>query len=92
VEPSSTRAGIYVAMTRGRDRNLAWIVDPTGRADPAEALAAAIARPPNAHSAHAVAARLGGDPPATEDGAAQRMAMRLGQLAAEQRPAPVLRR
>ncbi len=29
VEPSSTRAGIYVAMTRGRGRNVAWIVDRT---------------------------------------------------------------
>jgi len=46
VEPSSTRAGIYVAMTRGRDRNLALLVDRTGMADPEEVLAAAIARPP----------------------------------------------
>lgn len=92
VEPSSTRAGIYVAMTRGRDRNLAWIVDGTGLADPEEALAAAIARPPNAHSAHAVAARLGGGPAVVEDDTARRMARRLEQLGAEQRPTPVLRR
>jgi len=92
VELSSTRAGIYLAMTRGRDRNLAWIVDRTGLADLEEALAAAIARPPNAHSAHAVAARLGGGPPAVEDDMAQRMARRLDRLAAERRPAPVLRR
>ncbi len=26
IEPSSTRAGVYVAMTRGRERNMAWIV------------------------------------------------------------------
>ena len=37
VEPASTRAGIYVAMTRGRDRNVAWIVDATGLADPEDA-------------------------------------------------------
>jgi hypothetical protein len=30
VEPSGTRAGIYVGMTRGRDRNVAWVVDRTG--------------------------------------------------------------
>ncbi len=60
VEPSSTRAGIYVAMTRGRGRNVAWIVDRTGLADAEEALAAAIARPADALSAHAVVARLGG--------------------------------
>jgi conjugative relaxase-like TrwC/TraI family protein len=58
IEPSATRAGIYVAMTRGRRTNLAWIADPTGRADPAEALARAIARPPNAATAHATRDRL----------------------------------
>ncbi len=51
VEPSSTRAGIYVAMTRGRGRNAAWIVDRTRLADAEEILAAAIARPANALSA-----------------------------------------
>ncbi len=73
IEPSSTRAGVYVAMTRGRERNMAWIVDRTGLADAEEALAAAIAQPANALSAHAVAARLGGTPPApvvAEDDAA----------------------
>jgi len=59
-------------MTRGRDRNLAWIVDRTGLADPKEALAAAIARPPNAHTAHAVAVRLGGGPAAIEHDTARR--------------------
>ena len=58
VEPSATRAGIYVAMTRGRLGNFAWIPDPTGRADPADALAEAIARPPNASTAHATRDRL----------------------------------
>ncbi len=58
IEPSATRAGIYVAMTRGRRGNFAWIPDPTGRADPADALAQAIARPPNASTAHATRDRL----------------------------------
>ncbi|MBW3547789.1 MAG: relaxase domain-containing protein [Actinobacteria bacterium] len=53
VEPSATRAGIYVAMTRGRHGNFAWILDPTGRADAGEAFDEAIARPANAATAHA---------------------------------------
>ncbi len=93
VEPSSTRAGVYVAMTRGRDRNLAWVVDRTGLADAEEALAATIARPPNALTAHAMAARLGGPPPerALEEDAARRMARRLDRLAVA-RPARSLSR
>lgn len=59
VEPSSTRSGVYVGMTRGRGRNLGLVVDPTGMADPEEAFAAVIARPPNATTALAVAERLG---------------------------------
>ncbi|HET7488685.1 MAG TPA: hypothetical protein VFJ85_12205 [Acidimicrobiales bacterium] len=64
VEPSSTRNGIYVAMTRGRGRNVAWVLDRSGLADAEEALAAAVARPANALSAHAIAARLGAPVPA----------------------------
>ncbi len=83
VEPSSSRAGIYVGMTRGRGHNLAWVVDPTGLADAEEAFASAIARPANALTAHSVRARLGGEvpEPALED-PAQRMARRLDQLQA----------
>jgi ATP-dependent exoDNAse (exonuclease V) alpha subunit len=83
VEPSSSRAGIYVGMTRGRGHNLAWVVDRSGLADGEEALAAAIARPANALTAHAVRAQLRGpapEPP-VED-AAQRMARRLDRLQA----------
>jgi conjugative relaxase-like TrwC/TraI family protein len=58
IEPSSSRAGIYVGMTRGRDRNVAWLVDPTGLEEPEEAFAAAIARPANGLSAHAVREQL----------------------------------
>ncbi len=87
VEPSSTRAGIYVAMTRGRGRNVAWIVDRTALTEAEEALAAAIARPANALSAHAVAARRGGEvpPEAVQEDHARRMTRRLDQLATESR-------
>jgi conjugative relaxase-like TrwC/TraI family protein len=68
VEPGSSRAGIYVGMTRGRRHNRALILDPTGLADPQETFAAAIARPANALTAHAVREQLyraaGLDPPA----------------------------
>ena len=58
VEPASTRAGIYVAMTRGRGRNLAWMLDRSGLEDAEEAFAAAVAKPPNATTAHAMRDRL----------------------------------
>lgn len=58
IEPSSSRAGIYVGMTRGRNRNVAWLVDPTGLEESEEAFAAAIARPANGLTAHAVREQL----------------------------------
>lgn len=61
VEPSSTRAGVYVGMTRGRGRNIALVVDPTGLDDAEDAFAAMIARPANARTALAVRARLAGE-------------------------------
>ena len=92
VEHSATRAGIYVAMTRGRHGNFAWIPDPTGRADAAEAFGEAIARPANAATAHATRDRLHRQavlepptrrpvPPAYTD-PAQQMRARLGALPA----------
>jgi ATP-dependent exoDNAse (exonuclease V) alpha subunit len=70
VEPGSSRAGIYVGMTRGRHHNRALVLDPTGLADPQEAFVAAIARPANALTAHAARDQLyraaGLDPPALE--------------------------
>ena len=45
-------------MTRGRGKNIAIILDPTGTADPEEALAEAIAKVPNALTAHAYRDRL----------------------------------
>ena len=96
IEPASTRAGIYVAMTRGRGRNVALIVDRTGSADAEVCFAAAIARPPNAGTAHAVRDRLyraaGVAPPEpvlpalTDDDAARRMAEHLSRLPVRRPP------
>ncbi len=58
IEPGSSRAGIYVGMTRGRGHNSALVVDTTGTADPTDALARAIVRPANATTAHALRDRL----------------------------------
>jgi ATP-dependent exoDNAse (exonuclease V) alpha subunit len=70
VEPGSSRAGIYVGMTRGRRHNRALVLDPTGLADPQDSFGAAIARPANALTAHAVRDQLyravGLEPPAAE--------------------------
>ncbi|MDP9070486.1 MAG: hypothetical protein M3N68_04235 [Actinomycetota bacterium] len=45
VERSTSRAGLYVGMTRGRERNVAWVLDATGTDDPAETLSSIVARP-----------------------------------------------
>jgi conjugative relaxase-like TrwC/TraI family protein len=70
IEPGSSRAGIYVGMTRGRRHNRALVLDPMGLADPQDAFSAAIARPANALTAHAVRDQLyraaGLEPPAAE--------------------------
>ena len=58
VEPGSTRAGVYVGMTRGRHRNVAWMLDESGLADPAEVLVAVLQRPANAVTALAARDRL----------------------------------
>jgi hypothetical protein len=103
VEAASTRAGIYVAMTRGRDKNAAWVLDLTGLEDAEEVFAAAIARSPNALTAHAVRDRLhrvAGVAPSTiaEEGSplsedpARRTADRLQQFDGLHREAPRLRR
>lgn len=102
IEPSSTRAGIYVAMTRGRHGNFAWIPDPTGRTDPAQALAEAITRPPNASTAHATRDRLhrqaGLEPPGVDavpalpGDPAERMRARLDALTAASAPGRLLGR
>lgn len=58
VERTTSRAGLYVGMTRGRERNVAWVVDDAGTEDPAETLGSIVARPANALTAHAVRDRL----------------------------------
>ena len=103
VEPASSRAGIYVAMTRGRGRNVAWALYRTGLEDAEEAFATAIARPPYARTAHAVREQLyraaGARPPAVEtppetlsEDPARRMAERLKQLPAHRPPVQRLSR
>jgi conjugative relaxase-like TrwC/TraI family protein len=58
LEPGTYRSHAYVAMTRGRTANHAWVPDPTGTTDPAEQLAQIIARTPNHESALATHRRL----------------------------------
>ena len=58
IEPGTSRSHLYVAMTRGRAANHAWIPDPTGTLDPAEALAEVASRAPSRVSALAMHAQL----------------------------------
>ncbi|MCU1497834.1 MAG: conjugal transfer protein (TraA-like protein) [Acidimicrobiales bacterium] len=58
VEPGTNRSHLYVAMTRGRAANHAWIPDPTGTLDPTDALSEVTARTPNHASALATHAQL----------------------------------
>ncbi len=82
IEPTSTRSGIYVGLTRGRAYNIAWILDPTGHDDPTDALSAAVARPANAPTAHAGRDQLADKgPPATLESDANRTRRQLDQLA-----------
>lgn len=59
-EPSTSRAGLYVGMTRGRRHNAAWVIDATGNDDPTETLTSIIQRPASAETAHAVRDQLHG--------------------------------
>ena len=86
VERSTTRAGLYVGMTRGRQRNVAWVLDAGGTEDPAETLASIVARPANAATAHAVRDRLHGYQVPHVADAAQRARERLDRL--QRRPPP----
>jgi conjugative relaxase-like TrwC/TraI family protein len=96
IEPTSTRAGTYVAMTRGRLRNIALVVDPTGLADPADVLAQTIGRPAGTLTAHATVDQLGGQPPQPEpepvpstlEPRAERIRQRLDQIQSRPRPGP----
>ena len=58
VEPGTTRSHLYVAMTRGRQANHAWIPDPTSTLNPSESLADVASRAANHESALATHAQL----------------------------------
>ncbi len=58
LEAGTNRNHAYVALTRGRHTNTAWIPDPTGTTDPGDQLAAMIAHTADRDSALAVHARL----------------------------------
>lgn len=98
IEASTSRAGAYVGLTRGRKTNTAFVPDPDGLTDPAEVLVGVIRRPANGVTAHAVRDRLDGpaspaapEPPELEEAA--RMAARLDQLQSQPPPArPLVRR
>ena len=51
LEPGTSRNHAYVALTRGRHTNIAYLPDPTGTQHPAEQLAAIITRPATGDSA-----------------------------------------
>ncbi len=87
VERTTSRAGLYVGMTRGRQTNVAWVVDDTGREDPAETLAAIVRRPANALTAHAVRDRLHGDAVPDVLDSTQRALARLDRLHGRPPPA-----
>ena len=87
VEPTSRRADVYVGMTRGRDTNVALVIDPTGTQDPAEALASIIRRPDRGLIAHAVREQLYGHPLPDRPDEIQRVLDRLDRLE-RARPAP----
>lgn len=57
LEPTTSRAHAYVAMTRGRHANLGIVVDPAS-GDPATGLAAIVARSPAERSALAMTHHL----------------------------------
>jgi ATP-dependent exoDNAse (exonuclease V) alpha subunit len=58
LEPGTGRSQAYVAMTRGRAANHAWVPDSTGTTDPADQLAQIMDRAPNHESALASHQRL----------------------------------
>ena len=63
LEPGTSRNHAYVALTRGRHTNIAYLPDPTGTRDPAEQLAGIITRPATGDSALTTHATLRGTHP-----------------------------
>ena len=58
LEPGTTRNHAYVAMTRGRHSNIAWLPDPTGLAGPADQFDLILTRDTDQRSALATHAAL----------------------------------
>lgn len=81
VEATSSRAGFYVGMTRGRVSNVAWVVDATGTADPVDTLTALIRRPERGITAHAMRDQLHGHPRSSVDDDSLRMRAQLDRIA-----------
>jgi ATP-dependent exoDNAse (exonuclease V) alpha subunit len=54
LEPGTSRNHTYVALTRGRQANHAWIPDPTGLVDPTQHLEQIISQEPRRQSALAI--------------------------------------
>ncbi len=63
LEPGTSRNHAYVALTRGRHTNLAYLPDPTGTLDPGDQLAGIINRPATGDSALTTHATLRGTHP-----------------------------
>jgi ATP-dependent exoDNAse (exonuclease V) alpha subunit len=79
LEPGTSRNHAYVAMTRGRRLNAAWMPDPTGTIDPVEQFAGIIAHPPDHDSALATHARLHRDAGLPEPDPVARYALTTGE-------------
>ncbi|QYG93555.1 relaxase domain-containing protein [Iamia sp. SCSIO 61187] len=95
LEPATTRAQAYVALTRGRHTNTALVLDDSGSLDSADALAAVLTRTPSTESALATRERLSGRvlrPATTPQDHEAAVRQRLEQLAQGERDQPVLRR
>jgi hypothetical protein len=58
IEPGTNRNNLYVAMTRGREANHAWVRDETGDRDPVDVLHGVLAHEADRGSALSVADRL----------------------------------
>jgi conjugative relaxase-like TrwC/TraI family protein len=58
LEPGARRNHTYVALTRGRESNHAWVPDPTGQLDPVDKLATILEQDSDRGSALATRARL----------------------------------
>ncbi|HET6793949.1 MAG TPA: hypothetical protein VFH45_05885 [Acidimicrobiales bacterium] len=90
LEASTSRAGVYVAMTRGRSTNTAFVPDQTGITDPAEVLAGVIRRPHNGLTAHAARDRISASHHHSTVDDGQHWMERVRQV--DQTPPPVRRR